>query len=124
MITGIGTDIIEVERIRKNLETTRGFRERVFTEAEIAYCETKKNKAQHYAARFAAKEALLKAFGTGLRKGTNFQDIEVFHDEWGKPAIRLLGETQQTFDKHQPCQIHLSLTHIETHAVAYVVIEK
>ena len=90
MILGTGIDIIECARIQKVMERDIGFRDKIFTPGEIAYCETKsRNKYQHYAARFSAKEALMKAIGTGWRLGIRFADIEVFHDELGQPHIRL-----------------------------------
>lgn len=75
MIFGIGIDIIEVERVKNQISKSNGFREKIFTEREIEYCESKKNKAQHYAARFAAKEAFFKAIGTGWRNGMAFNAI-------------------------------------------------
>ena len=80
MILGIGTDIIEVSRIEKEISKERqGFQKKVFTANEIQYCETKRFKAQNYAARFAAKEACLKAIGTGLRDGLSWKDIEILN---------------------------------------------
>ena len=95
MIYGTGTDIIEVARIQKVMERDIGFRDKIFTPGEIAYCETKKNKFQHYAARFSAKESFLKAIGTGWRFGIRFADIEVYHDELGKPYIRVYGKAEE-----------------------------
>ncbi|MBN1198199.1 MAG: holo-ACP synthase, partial [Bacteroidales bacterium] len=95
MIFGIGTDIIEVERIHKVMERDIGFRKKIFTGKEIDYCESKKHKYQHYAARFSAKEAFLKAIGTGWRFGIRFADIEVTHDTLGKPGINLFGKAKE-----------------------------
>src|ERR1039458_3542940 len=95
MIYGIGTDIIEVSRIEKVMGREIGFRDKIYTPGEIEYCETKKNKYQHYAARFSAKEAFLKAIGTGWRFGLRFADIDVYHDEYGKPLIRLSGKAEE-----------------------------
>ena len=124
MIYGTGTDIIEVSRIKSVMERDIGFREKIFTPAEIQYCESKKNKHQHYAARFSAKESLLKAIGTGWRYGIRFADIEVYHDELGKPFIRLFGKAEELANREKFTEIHLSLSHIKEIASAIVIIEK
>ncbi|MBX3239227.1 MAG: holo-ACP synthase [Chitinophagaceae bacterium] len=124
MITGIGTDIVEVERIRKALEKERGFRELVFAPEEITYCEAQTNKFQHYAARFAAKEAFFKALGTGWKDGTAFNEVAVVKDEKGKPGIRLLNKTAATLQHLNPASIFVSLSHISPAATAIVVIEE
>lgn len=124
MIIGVGTDIIEVERIRKHVEAGFGFREKVFTVKEIAYCESKTNKAQNYAARFSAKEAFLKAVGTGLRHGLLFTDIEVVNDDLGKPEMKLYGEALTLIEKLGVTNIQVSLTHLRDWVNAIVIIEK
>jgi holo-[acyl-carrier protein] synthase len=124
LVFGIGTDIIEVERIKKQLENNSGLREKLFTSHEIAYCENKKNKAQHYAARFAAKEAFLKAIGTGWREGLKFNEIEVTNDKMGKPMIVLSGKTKDFVDQINITNIQVSLTHIKDVVNAIVIIEK
>jgi holo-[acyl-carrier protein] synthase len=124
MIIGIGTDIIEVERIRKHIDAGFGFREKVFTAKEIAYCEGKTNKAQNYAARFSAKEAFLKAVGTGLRQGLSFTDIEVVNDELGKPEMVLHGQARELTRKMGVTNIQISLTHLRDWVNAMVIIEK
>ena len=124
MIIGIGTDIIEVDRIRKHIDAGFGFREKVFTLKEIAYCESKTNKAQNYAARFSAKEAFLKAVGTGLRHGLSFLDIEVFNDELGKPEMILHGKARELIKKIGATNIQISLTHLRDWVNAIVIIEK
>ncbi len=83
MIYGIGIDLIEVERIRRQLDRSDRFIKRIFTPDEIVYCESKKNKAQNYAARFAAKEAFFKALGTGWRSGLAFNHVEIINDSLG-----------------------------------------
>ena len=123
MIYGIGTDIIEVGRIQKVMERDIGFREKIFTPGEIAYCETKKYKYENYAARFSAKEAFLKAIGTGWRFGIRFADIEVYHDEYGKPLIRLSGKAEQLSKDEGISKIHVSLSHLKELATALVVVE-
>jgi holo-[acyl-carrier protein] synthase len=123
MIYGIGTDIIEVTRIEKVMSRDIGFREKIFTPGEIEYCETKKNKFQHYAARFSAKEAFLKAIGTGWRFGIRFADIDIFHDEFGKPHIRTTGIAKELTDRLAVSKIHVSLSHLKEMATAIVIIE-
>ncbi len=122
MIIGIGTDIAEVLRIAKGLEK-KGFREKVFSKNEIIYCETKTNKNENYAARFAAKEALFKALGTGWRGGLAFNEVEVVNDEMGKPSIQLIGETAKIIEKRNVKSIHVSLSHTKETAIATVILE-
>lgn len=124
MIAGIGTDLIEVERITEKVGNKPGFRELVFSEAEIAYCEKKTFKFEHYAARFAAKEAFFKAIGTGWRDGMAFNEVEVRNDEMGKPVLNLLGKTAETIREMGLGNIFVSLAHLKTVASAVVVIEK
>lgn len=123
MITGIGTDLIEVDRVAAKINKNEGFRELVFTPGEIAYCETRANKFQHYAARFAAKEAFLKAIGTGWVSGTAFNEIEIANDEQGRPFIRLLGSTLQSMEGKPIGKIWVSLSHLANISSAVVVIE-
>lgn len=124
MIYGIGTDIIEVDRIAVKLEKGKGFRDLVFTAQEIAYCERQVHPAQHYAARFAAKEAFLKAMGTGWGHGTiNFNEIEIVNTETGKPLLQLTGRAVASYSELQIKQIHVSLSHVKATAVAMVLIE-
>ena len=89
MVKGVGIDMVEVNRMAEKISREQGFRELVFAAAEISYCEAATHKYQHYAARFAAKEAFLKAMGTGWANGTAFNEIEIVHDEQGKPAAAL-----------------------------------
>jgi len=123
MIFGIGTDLIEVERVAEKMEKRAGFKELVFSPDEIIYCETKTFKYEHYAARFAAKEAFLKAIGTGWRKGTAFNEIEIYHDEEGKPEFRFHGITAKTVADLKLGKIFVSLSHLKTMACAMVIIE-
>lgn len=122
MIIGIGTDIAEVARIEKNIENNN-FKEKVFTSNEIAYCETKVNKAERFAARFAAKEAFFKALGTGLRSGMAFKEVEVLNDELGKPYLNILGKTSEIIAKKKIRVMHVSLSHTKETAIAMVVLE-
>ena len=124
MIFGIGTDLIEVERVAHKMEKKEGFKELVFSPGEIIYCEARANKYEHYAARFAAKEAFLKAIGTGWRNGTAFSEIEIYNDEEGKPEIRFLGNTAETITGMKLGKVFVSLSHLKTIACAMVIIEK
>ncbi|MCX6244969.1 MAG: holo-ACP synthase [Bacteroidetes bacterium] len=123
MIYGTGTDIIEVARIKTVMERDIGFREKIFTPGEIAYCETKKHKFENYAARFSAKEAFMKAIGTGWRFGIRFADIDVYHDEYGKPLIRLTGKAEELALRERISKIHVSLSHVKEIATAIVIVE-
>lgn len=124
MILGVGIDIIEVRRVAEKIAKGAGFRELVFSKNEIGYCETKTKKFEHYAARFAAKEAFFKAIGTGWAEGTSFNEIEVTHNEAGRPGIVLLGETQKKLSSFGAIKISISLSHIKAIASAVVIIEK
>ena len=124
MIGGIGIDMIEVNRIAESIGKDSGFRELVFSPSEITYCEKKTNKFEHYAARFAAKEAFYKALGEGWMANTAFSEIEVFHDEKGKPEIRLLGDTEKHLSVMGIRRIHVSLSHLKSIASAVVIIEQ
>ncbi len=125
MIVAIGIDIIEVARIRKTLVRTPRFSERVFTDAERAYCDSRgAAAAQHYAARFAAKEAALKALQTGWRGGIGWQDVEVASRESGAPYLILSGMVLELFNSSGANATHLSLSHTTEHAIAQVVLEQ
>lgn len=125
MIVSIGIDIIEVARIREVLARTPRFAERVFTPAERSYCESRgASAAQHYAARFAAKEAALKAFQTGWRGGIGWQDVEVSLLESGAPVLNFHGRVQELFASSGATRAHLSMSHTSEHAIAQVVLEK
>jgi holo-[acyl-carrier protein] synthase len=123
MITGIGTDLIEVERVAGKISKEEGFRELVFTPNEIAYCEAKANKFQHYAARFAAKEAFLKAIGTGWISGIAFNEIEITNDGEGKPLLNLIGGTSKFLESRRMGKTWVSLSHLATISSAVVIIE-
>jgi holo-[acyl-carrier protein] synthase len=124
MITGLGIDIVEVERIAEKIEKNNGFRELVFSANEISYCESKTHKHEHYAARFAAKEAFFKALGSGWLNGTAFNEVEIVNNEQGKPEIVLLGLTHTTISALGNYKIMVSLSHIKSTATAVVIIEK
>jgi holo-[acyl-carrier protein] synthase len=123
MIYGIGVDLIEIDRIKHAIERNgQRFVDRVYTKAEQEYCEQRPSFAC-YAARFTAKEAFLKALGTGLRKGMRWQDIEVYTDELGKPHVQLYGYLEERAKQEKFEHVHLSLSHSSAYAIAQVVIE-
>ena len=124
MITGIGIDLIEVDRVAEKVNKESGFRELVFSQREIEYCESKANKFEHYAARFAAKEAFLKALGTGWAAGTSFNEIEIVHDPNSQPKIELRGTTAATVGLGTNAKIFVSLSHVKASATALVIIEQ
>jgi holo-[acyl-carrier protein] synthase len=123
MIAGLGIDIIEVRRIAEKIEKDNGFRELVFSANEIVYCESKARKHEHYAARFAAKEAFFKALGTGWLNGTAFNEVEIINNEQGKPEITLLGLTNSTINALGNFSMTVALTHIKSTASAVVILE-
>jgi len=125
MIISIGIDIIEVRRIREVLLRTPRFRERVFTPGERAYCDGRGAvAAQHYAARFAAKEAMLKALQTGWRGGISWQDVEIASHDSGAPYLILNGQVQQLFQASGATAAHLSMSHTTEHAISEVILER
>ncbi len=124
MIVGTGIDLAEVERVRAAVERFGGrFLERVYTPAEIAYVERKANKFERYAARFAAKEAGMKAIGTGWRRGVRWQDFEVANQASGRPVLKLHGEAARIAAGLGVRAISLSLTHTAETGMAFVVLE-
>lgn len=123
MILGVGIDIIETERVAEKIAKEGGFREHVFSVSEIFYCESKTNHAENYAARFAAKEALLKALGTGFTLKISLPEIEVVSDEMGKPSFNIYGKLESIVKSRNISTIFLSLSHLKSIACAVVVIE-
>lgn len=123
MINGTGVDIIDIPRIKKMVDKDNPFIEKLFTETETRYCESKFRKEIHYAARFAAKEAFFKALGTGWRGGMKWTDISIENDTLGKPGITLYGKTLEYFKEKKLERIHLSISHTKEYAVAFVIIE-
>jgi holo-[acyl-carrier protein] synthase len=125
VIISIGIDIIEVARIREVLLRTPRFADRVFTAAERTYCDSRGVvAAQHYAARFAAKEAALKALQTGWRGGISWQDVEISSRESGAPFLIFRGEVLTVFEKFRATATHLSMSHTSEHAIAQVILER
>ena len=124
MIVGIGVDLAEVPRIRQSIERFGDkFIKRIYTPAEIAYVERKANKFERYAARFAAKEAGMKAIGTGWRRGITWQDFEVANLPSGKPTLKLHGVAAQIAEKLKVRNVSLSLTHTAELGMAHVILE-
>lgn len=122
MIIGTGVDIIEIRRIKEAVERNKSFLVKVFTEGEIEYFKSRNFRAEFIAGRFAAKEAVSKALGTGFR-GFGFKDIEIGRDELGRPLVKLTGNAKELADKNGNCIIHLSISHSQDNAIAYAVME-
>ncbi len=127
MIIGTGIDLIEVERVRQALErakTGARFRARVFTPAEIAYCESRgRVRYQSYAGRFAAKEAAMKALGTGWNRHVGWRDIEVLRTRGRPPTIKLWGKAAEFAARRGVAGFQLSISHSAQHAIAHVIAE-
>ncbi len=122
-VTGIGTDLVEIDRIARSLARTPRLRERVFGAAEILYCEARGRPAQHYAARFAAKEAFLKALGMGLFEGVALSDIEVARESEGAPWLRLGASAARALEQRGCHRALLSLSHSGNFAIAVVLVQ-
>ena len=125
MIVGIGVDLAEVDRIRDALERSTGarFRDRVYTAGEQAYCERRRRKYESYAARFAAKEAVMKALGRGWSREIGWTEIEVVRERGGRPTIRLHGNAAQYAKRLGVRTIALALTHTAQTAMAQAIAE-
>ena len=122
MILGIGSDIIEVSRIDGALKKFgMRFRRRIFTDLEDDYCSKKRYPAQHYAARFSAKEACIKALGT--RRGMRWVDMEVCREKGGKPSLVLRGKAIARADDLKVTRMHLTMSHTADHAIAQIILE-
>ncbi|HEY3375556.1 MAG TPA: holo-ACP synthase [Candidatus Aquicultor sp.] len=120
MIKGIGIDIVEVNRIEQAINRRKKFIERVFTEIERDYCLSKHRPHLHFAARFAAKEAAVKALGTGLR-GMKWTDFEVCRDKWGRPYLKLSGNAAAIAHEKGVCDIFISLSFSRESAIAQAI---
>lgn len=124
MLKGLGIDLVETDRLRKALESHgERFERRVFTEGELTDCRSRKDRVQALAARFAAKEACLKALGTGWSGGLGFRQIEVVRRPGGRPEIRLHGAAAAFADRAGVTSVRVSLTHQPRSAAAVVVLE-
>jgi holo-[acyl-carrier protein] synthase len=123
-VLGVGVDVVETQRIDHSLgRFGERFLHRVFTEGEIAYCQSMKFPARHLAARFAAKEAVSKAFGTGIGKTMGWRDIDVHRKQSGEPFVVLHGGAKELGESWGVRKVWLSLSHTDNHAVASVVLE-
>src|ERR1039457_2777215 len=124
MICGTGVDIAETARIEKSLERHgERFTRKIFTPAEITYCDKFKNRAERYAARFAAKEAAFKALGTGWRSGVRWRDVEVVHQPSGKPELVLSGGAKKVAQELRVTRMSISISHSDRYVVAMVIFE-
>ena len=124
-IHGIGTDIVNIKRIKEVFNKNKNFKKRIFTSFEINVCEKRVNKINCFAKRFAAKEAFSKALGTGIAKGINFNEIVILNKKNGKPFIKLLNSTKINVEKKlkkKNYRISLSLTDEDNYAVAFVTL--
>ena len=122
MILGIGIDITEIKKIKENIRSL-AFQQKVFTPAELKAVDRFKNKAEHLAGKFAAKEALMKAIGAGIWQEVWFSQIEVLNDEVGKPYIKVRGEAEKRIKESGSEKIHVSISHSGGMAVAVVILE-
>ncbi len=121
MIFGIGIDIIEIERIKKSIEKfDKLFLNKIFTQTELDYCLSKKNKYQHFAARFAAKEAIAKALATGWSKGFRWKDIEIYNESSGMPNVKLHGNLSDFLGLDKSLKITMS--HSEHYVTCFAII--
>jgi len=123
MISGIGTDIIEVSRIKDRISNDPALKRYLFTRNEIRYCDSKITWSEAYAGRFAAKEAFLKALGTGLAEKMRYRDIEITLDPLGKPGICVSGYIKEYCDHLAIDSIFVSISHVKELAIAMVVIQ-
>ncbi len=124
MITGTGVDLVEIERIAE-LGRRYGdrFLNRTFTEAEIAHCSARRSCYQHFAARFAVKEAVFKALGTGWSQGVGWKQIETTNDASGRPSVTLTGRAREVADRMDVRRVHVSISHSRKYAFAQVILE-
>lgn len=122
---GTGVDSIRIERIQSSIEQYgETFLSRVFTGEERAYCREKPDPSQHFAARFAGKEAVMKVVGIGWEKGVSWRDIEIHRPEGNRPIVRLTGRLGQVADDKKINHIHISLTHDSERATAFAIGER
>lgn len=122
-LLGIGIDVVEVQRIGSSMdEFGDKFLHRIFTKTEQEYCQSQKRPAIHYAARFAAKEAIAKAFGTGIGKEISWLDMEILRQPSGEPKVKMSGDGKEYAEKLKVVDIKISLTHAEHYAAANAVV--
>ncbi len=121
-VVGIGTDIVECLRIAQMIERHGElFISRVYTDHEIEYCQSRKQSTQHFAGRWAAKEAVLKALGTGWRSGISWRDVEIRNDTSGKPTVALRGGARDVVEELRITKMLISISHCRSHATAYAL---
>lgn len=121
-VLGIGADIVECLRIARMIERHGElFIDRVYTPKEIRYCQSRKQATQHFAGRWAAKEAILKALGTGWRKGISWRDIEVVNDAMGKPVVSVRGGAREIVEQRGIRELLVTVSHCRSHATAYAM---
>lgn len=118
----VGIDIIEIKRIERLFSANEGFLRKIYTEKEVEYCKPKKNRYQHFAARFASKEAVFKALGTGWAGKMKWTDIETLNDEMGRPYLNLYGSVKELAEKKRINNISVSLSHCQDYAIAQVLL--
>ncbi len=124
MVVGIGVDIVEIERIKRSLEESSTLEKRVFTEREIEYCSKRRARYEHYAGRFAAKEAALKALGTGWQDGIRWKDVETLCGPRGEPCLEFHGKALEVMKELGVTRAMVTITHSRQNAVSVVVLEK
>ena len=122
MIFGIGTDIIEVKRVYSQLYKNKELKLELFTENEIKYCESKRYPEQHFAGRFAAKEAFFKATGTGWGSGYAFDQLEVINDKSGKPQLNVKGKAEEFVKENKITKIHVSISHLKLKDIVNAIV--
>jgi holo-[acyl-carrier protein] synthase len=121
-IFGIGTDIVECLRIAQMVERHGElFIGRVYTQQEIQYCQSRRQATQHFAGRWAAKEAVLKALGTGWRRGISWRDVEIRNERSGSPVVTLYGGARDFLEQQGISQVLISISHCRSHATAYAI---
>ena len=121
-IIGTGIDIIECDRIKEMIgQHGASFLKRVYTPTEIRYCQDRRREAEHFAGRWAAKEAILKALGTGWRKGISWRDVEIRNEPGGKPVVALRGGAREVVEQLGITEVLVSISHCRTHATAYAI---
>lgn len=125
MIFGVGIDLVEIGRIENVLKKwEERFLCRIYSAEEVRYCNERARPAVHFAARFAVKEAFLKAIGLGMGGGVRFRDIETTHDERGKPILKLAGGASSFLEDREIRAVHLTISHTNAHATAVVILER
>ena len=126
-ILGIGTDIVDISRVKELINKNKNFKKRIFSAKEITHCESKTNKIASYAKRFAAKEAFAKALGTGFRKDLNFKDISVVNNKIGKPSFIINEKIKKIIKKKFKITIFnffLSISDEKKYSIAFVILQK